>query len=473
MKTRSTLVTLTTALLLSGPAAALADKPVEAAASAAVPAAAPTAAPTAAPAAPPAAPSTPAAASPSGSGGEQSTSRILFDAGSRAYAAGNYRAAIQAFEQALSAEARPGLLFSIAQAHRRQYKIDGRAGHIAVAMRRYREYLAQVKQGGRRADVEAALAELEPVAQKLEQEGQLLSAAAQESETATRLIVTSPVAGAKVLVDDDKTPRDVPFIAEVTAGRHKLRVLADDHFEEAREIEVAAGAVTALDLALKERPATLALESVSGARVSLDGRFLGETPLPGGVEIPSGDHRLEVSRAGYASFTQALRVSPGQKVTVTAPLVMTFQRKVSVGLMIGGGAAVAGGVVLGGLALASQADAASVKGAMDRGEVVCRGDSCPELDRYNGAVSARDALRATSFTLLGVGALAAGGGVFLYFVDGLPLFGAPRGDASSPPAASAAGGQSSHAAREPARVQLSATPLLAPGLGGVSVSGRF
>jgi hypothetical protein len=380
-----------------------------------------------------------ASPAPAASGAEQSTVRILFDAGSRAYAAGNYRAAIQAFEQALAVEARPGLLFSIAQAHRRQYKLDGRPGHIAVAMRRYKEYLAQVKQGGRRADAEAALAELAPIAQKLEQEGQLLPSSTAEAETATRLIVTTQAPGAKVLVDDDKTPRDAPLISEVSAGRHKIRVIADNHFEEARDIEVAPGAVTALDLALKEKPATLAVDGVSGARVSLDGRFVGETPLAG-VEIQSGSHRIEVSRAGYTSFAQTLSVAPGQKVSVAAPLSMTLQRKVSVGLMGGGAAALAGGVVLGGLALASQADAASVKGAMDRGEVVCRGAACPELDRYNNAVGARDALRATSFTLLGVGALAAGGGVFLYFVDGLPLFGAP---------------------------------VVAPGTGGLSVSGRF
>ena len=457
MKTRSISLALAAAGLLSGPALALADDPAPAAAptssaaadKAAPPAAAASSAAAAAPSAPADKAAAPAAPS-SAPAADKSTARILFEAGSRAYAAGNYRAAIQAFEQALAAEARPGLLFSIAQAHRRQYKVDGRPGHIAVAMRRYKEYLAQMKQGGRRADAEAALAELGPIAQRLEQEGQLLPASAAEAETATRLIVTTQAPGAKILVDDEKTPRDAPLIVEVTAGRHKIRVLADNHFEESREIEVAAGAVTALDLALKEKPATLTVDTVSGARVSLDGRFVGEAPLAGAVELQSGSHRLEVLRVGYASFGKTLDVSAGQAVAVAAPLSMTLQRRVSIGLMAGGGAAVAGGVVLGGLALAAQADAGSVRGAMGRGEVVCRGDTCPELDRYNNAVGARDALRATSFTLLGLGALAGGGGLFLYFVDGLPFFGGPRD-----------------------QVQVSASPVVSPEVSGFSLSGRF
>ena len=54
-------------------------------------------------------------------------------------------AAIEAFEQSFQVEAKPGLLYSIGQAHRRQYAIDRRPGHVAVAIRHFREYITAPK----------------------------------------------------------------------------------------------------------------------------------------------------------------------------------------------------------------------------------------------------------------------------------------------------------------------------------------
>lgn len=461
MKRKLITVVVTAALALSGEALA-ADPPAAPAGNpSAVPAANPPPAPAAAQAEGTKA-GEPAGSAPS-KGAEVSASRRLFDAGARAYSAGNYRAAIQAFEQAYALEARPGLLFSIAQAHRRQYKVDGRPGHVAVAIRRYQEYLVQLKTGGRRADAEAALAELQPIAQKLEQDGQLLPLSSQETERATRLIVTSSAPGATILLDGDATPHQAPLIVELTAGRHEIRVSAKNHVDERREIEVASGAVTALDLPLREKPAALDVTTVAGARVSVDGRLVGEAPLAGPVELPSGPHDIQVQRSGYMSYSSKISVGPGEKLTLSAPLALTLQRRVSIGLVIGGGAALAGGAVLGGLALAQQAEAGAIQGKMSRGEVVCREQACPDLDRYNGALAARDSLRAGAFTLAGAGVVAAGAGLFFYVFDGaLPFSGASDSRGSKP--ASAAG---------ETRIRVAGVPIVGPGLGGVAISGQF
>ncbi len=462
MKKKLTVVGFAVALSFAPPALA-ADPKAAPAPSAAPPA--PSAASSAVPAAPPAS-ATPPPAAPDAKSGDAAkrgastaAARVLFDAGANAYSAGNYRAAIQAFEQAYAVEARPGLLFSIAQAHRRQYKVDGRAGHVAVAIKRYQEYLAQVTEGGRRSDAQAALLDLGPIAQKLEQEGQLQPFSAQDVDRATRLIITSSAPGAAILVDGEKTPRATPLIVEIAPGRHKVRVTAKDHFDEDREIEVAAGAVTALDLPLRERPPVLTVDALPGARVSLDGRLIGEVPLAGPVEMRTGRHEVVVSKVGYTTYSKTLEVGPGDRVSVSAPLATTFTRKVSIGLLAGGGGAVAGGVVLGGLALAQQAEASAIKGDMDQGKVVCRGATCPELDRYNTALGARDSLRTGAFALLGTGLVAAGAGLYLFVFDGPgPLW--PARESSAGPKG------------EPAP-RISAVPMVSPGFGGVAVSGEF
>src|SRR5258706_11656922 len=68
---------------------------------------------------------------------EAADARLYFNAGARAYAAGKYPAAIRAFEEAYRIEPRPGLVFSIAQAYRRQYFIDKAKQNLVEAIEHY------------------------------------------------------------------------------------------------------------------------------------------------------------------------------------------------------------------------------------------------------------------------------------------------------------------------------------------------
>src|SRR5579871_6423187 len=66
--------------------------------------------------------------------GAPADARLYFNAGARAYAAGKYVAAIRAFEEAYRMDPRPGLVFSIAQAYRRQYFIDKAKENLSQAI---------------------------------------------------------------------------------------------------------------------------------------------------------------------------------------------------------------------------------------------------------------------------------------------------------------------------------------------------
>ena len=90
--------------------------------------------------------------------------KVLFVAGDKAYSAGNFPAAIRAFQEAYKKAPLPPLLFSIAQAYRREYAIGRKPENLREAIAHYRKYIELVPQGGRRADAAAALAELEVMA---------------------------------------------------------------------------------------------------------------------------------------------------------------------------------------------------------------------------------------------------------------------------------------------------------------------
>ncbi len=367
---------------------------------------------TAPPAAPPA---PPAKADAANSGPPTGESKVVFDAGVRAYQQGDFKAAIQAFEQAYRIDQRPGLLFSIAQAHRRQYAVDRRAGHIAVALKYFRDYVVTVQQGGRRADAVQAMNELEPIAQMLEREGQLQPL--EEQAPSTRIVVSSPVAEATITLDGDKEPRALPFIGEVAPGKHTLRVARDGFAPEERTVEVASGGVTALDIGLKELPGKVNVLGPAGASAWIDGRPSGRLPLSAPIEVTPGRHDVRVSLSGYEEHREEVDLARGGAESVTAAMRFTFQRKLAFGLAGGGALSLITGAILGGAALGEQGTASSIKNDIDAGKVVCRDVGCDPLSRYNSAVDARNALGGASVALLGTGALLAASGVLLYLFD--------------------------------------------------------
>ena len=72
-------------------------------------------------------------------------------AGKAAYEAGHFAEAIADYERALALYPAASVRFSLAQACRRQYDVDGDQSHLVRAMELYRTYLDEVPGGGRRA----------------------------------------------------------------------------------------------------------------------------------------------------------------------------------------------------------------------------------------------------------------------------------------------------------------------------------
>jgi tetratricopeptide (TPR) repeat protein len=163
--------------------------------------------------------------------------KALFNAGAQAYAATRYQDAVHSFQAAYRKAPRPAILFSLAQAYRRLYVIDPKPESLKAAIANYRRYLAEVPQGGRRADATEALSELEVVAARLDVHAPAAAPAepevAVEVKPRTRINVTSPTAGARVSLDGG-APVDVPLMAEVQPGKHTIKLTADGFADEER-----------------------------------------------------------------------------------------------------------------------------------------------------------------------------------------------------------------------------------------------
>jgi hypothetical protein len=399
--------------------------------------------------------------------GPTEDAKVLFNVGAQAYDKGDFATALQAFEQAYVLAPRPGILFSVAQAHRKQYYTGGRQlAHLRAAIAGYREYLAKVEQGGRRPDAAQALVELEAIAGKLDA-GALAAAPPPPVVQATRLMVTSQTADATISLDRAK-PREVPLVAEVTPGKHSVVIAAPGFFDEARDVDVAAGAVLPLDIPLREKPGQISLRTPDGAQVSIDGRVAATTPLARALDIPSGKHLLTVTKNGRRAFSQEIDVARGEARTIEVRLESTAQRSVSYGVIAAGAAGVVAGGVLAGFAAYHQHQAQVFDQNRLAGKIppCTTADACSALlTGYRSDVQARDDFRRDAGVTLGAGALVGVVGLMIFAFD-QPVVGAAatgRRDDAKPAAP---------APRE-RPMELSAVPLLGPGLYGASLAGRF
>ncbi|APR77708.1 TonB-dependent receptor [Minicystis rosea] len=389
--------------------------------------------------------------------------KTMFNVGAAAYESGKYPAAIQAFTEAYRLSPRPGILFSIAQAYRRQFTADKQAANLRAAIKHYREYIAKVEQGGRRAEAVQALSELEPMAERLGSSGDAAPAtpAAPERRAPTQLMVSAQTKEATITLDGGK-PLEAPLIAEVKAGKHRIHLEAPGFFPEEREVQAAEGGVVALDIAMRERPGLLTVVSRDGADVSIDGRLVATTPLARAIEVPPGRHFVAVTRRGYKAFTDEIDLGRGEERRVDAHIELTKQRIGAYVLMGVGAATALGGGGVAALAIHEQQEAQT----LDQKRMAKGGLTSDELEQYKSHQRRRDELRGAAAVAFG-GAIVLGGTAVL-----MAIFDQPTIEKAHRDSAPSSGSPSPTPAKD-RPMEMSAVPLIGPGFYGMSLSGSF
>jgi tetratricopeptide (TPR) repeat protein len=402
----------------------------------------------------------PSSATSSNSDGESDAKLAIqraeesFNAGAAAYAAGDYLAAIQALEAAYALRPVPQIEFSIAQAERRQYFVDRRTEHLSRSVARFRRYLEQAPDGGRRADAIEALSQLEPLLAK----AQSTSAPALAPVRSTRVMVLCEVPAARISVDGGE-PGSSPLIREVTPGKHEVQVRAPGFRDGQRQVVAVQGELVPVTVTLQEQPSRLQFSAPDDAEVYVDGVLVSQGASLLQLELPSGRHRVSVAQKGHRVATQALQLNRGELATTSFELTPTRQRLASHVLFASGAVALAAGGAFSYLALNSEHDAKEFVSRQER-----ENQTTGELVRYGADVTRRNRSRwlAGASFAASLGLLVTG--LFLHELD------TPSADdlyRSVPQPGEAR----PLAARRPRHLELGA--LLVPGQLGASLQGEF
>jgi hypothetical protein len=162
---------------------------------------------------------------------------------------------------------------------------------------------------------------------------------------AGRLNVRSTPAGAKVFVDDREAGRTPTAVRDLTEGPHRIRIARDGYAAHERRIVITRERPAQLITATLARPTPPAARPAAptasrtvpppaapvgrgaltvdsrpaGARVFLDGKLIGATPLSS-TPIVAGDHAIRLEHDGYKNWTGAVRIVASEQARVTASL---------------------------------------------------------------------------------------------------------------------------------------------------------
>jgi hypothetical protein len=331
--------------------------------------------------------------------------RILFNAGVQAYEAGQFLEAGQAFLEARKLLRKPELLFSAAQAFRRQFDVDQQPEHLRVAVTHYRLYLAEVKEGGRRLEAARALSDLAPFVAKLEGGPDVAI------RFATRLLVSSPTPGAIAMLDGGP-PRRIPLSTRVAPGRHRLLLLAPGYHQEAREVVAVEGRLVALDVPLRGKPARLEVRGASGAAVLVDGQIAGNVPLEPAVELDAGRHFVAVTKLGHEAYGAEVDFRHGGTTHIDLELPTTVQRRAAFALFGVAGAGLSAAGTLTYLAFEAQDEAESIEHAQATGTITAE-----QRAAHNDAIEHRDGLRTAAIATAGASGAVAITALLLLVID--------------------------------------------------------
>jgi hypothetical protein len=333
-----------------------------------------------------------------------------FRTGERLLNAGEFAAAASSFEDAYEILPLPEIAFSAAQSYRLAFVKDQQPARLKRAVELYRIYLDKVKRGGRVNDATNALLELEPLLQRMEAGGKTITA--MPANRTTGLMITSEVAPATGKIGGDpKLAGELPLVREVAAGKHEVTVEAKGYKSKTITAIAVEGELVPVEVDLEPLPATIEIKTQGGARVTVDGRSAGTTPLAP-INVDAGRHFITITKRGKKAHAREVVLERGGKATVQTSLRTTTQRRAARWVLIGSGVLFVGAGLAGLGALGADGDAADLDERRQNG-----GISEAELAEYEDLRAQRDDLKTTMWTLGGA-ALAVGvAGGLMYVFD--------------------------------------------------------
>ena len=335
-----------------------------------------------------------------------------FAVGVSAFERRKFRVAIDAFEVSYRLAPKPAILFSIAQAYKRQYfgNEDGhREADLRQAVLYYRRYVKDEPDGRRVDEANAAIPDLEAVAARSGVDLEAKPPVKDVPAPAARILAGTSAKNATIRVDGG-APVELPSRIEASPGSHKVVIEAQGFLPYERDIILEPGEPYPLDAHLVERPARVTLSTDDDVRVYVDGRIIATTPLLGPIEVPPGAREFAFTRRGYDPVSVPVVLKSGEARRIRSAFFMSRQRVGSFVTFGFAGASLAAGGVMTGLALWRENQALAI--AHKQANI-----TPDEKVSYGQATADRGLFRGLAVGGFGIGAALGATAAVLYAID--------------------------------------------------------
>lgn len=250
-----------------------------------------------------------------------------------------YNAALKKYDESYARSRSPRILYNRARAHE--------------SLGRYDRALSELEAFDREA-----MPELKALVPKLSEW------LADMSGKVTTLSVTSNVAGARVLINNELLGTTPIVRSRVNAGEAVVQVFADGFTPRTKQVTLPGGRNYDVDVKLASRQSTGVLEvksNVPSAAVFIDGARIGKVPAE--ALLRAGTHQLEVQASGYDDYAAQVVIKPGDNKSMDVALEETtpLYQRWWLWTIVGG--VVVAGAVIGGVV------AATTERSADRGDI--------------------------------------------------------------------------------------------------------
>lgn len=132
------------------------------------------------------------------------------------------------------------------------------------------------------------------------------------------LKVTSTPSGAEVYINDENAGR-TPLELQLDPGTYTVRVTLDGYEEYEDRIEVRAGETTGISASLTPVGYVTVTSEPSGARVYLDGTYIGNTPITE-YKVQAGAYEVTVEDDGYQAYKTSIKIEAGETKEINVEL---------------------------------------------------------------------------------------------------------------------------------------------------------
>lgn len=131
--------------------------------------------------------------------------------------------------------------------------------------------------------------------------------------------LTSPIAGARLFIDDDEVGPLPQGVLQMAPGAHSVVVKRAGYATFVKKVSLVPGKPVEVAVTLEARAAVLSVTSnIAGAEIVVNGRTMGRTPL-GDIEVAPGEVELTVRKEALES-TQKITVYAGREYPIDVRL---------------------------------------------------------------------------------------------------------------------------------------------------------